>query len=177
MALNATIFKFTISLSDLNRDYYDTLQLTVARHPSESDERMMARVLAFCLCARESLEFTKGLSTPDSPDAWARELTGEIALWIEVGEPAADKLKKASRIARDVRVFSFNTKSETWWAREQSKIQQLSVSVIRFPWEAIQELTQMVQRGMVMSVTISENSAFVAMDNQQCEVHWEPLQF
>lgn len=177
MALNATIFKFTISLSDLNRDYYDTLQLTVARHPSESDERMMARIMAFCLCAREGLEFTKGLSTPDSPDAWARELTGEIGLWIEVGEPAADKLKKATRIAREVRVFSFNTKSDTWWAREQGKIQQLPVSVIQFPWEAIQTLTQMVQRGMVMSVTISENSAFVAMDNQQCEINWVPLQF
>lgn len=177
MALNATIFKFTISLSDLNRDYYDTLQLTVARHPSESDERMMARVLAFCLCARDGLEFTKGLSTPDSPDAWARELTGETDLWIEVGEPSADKLKKATRLAKDVRVFSFNTKSDTWWAREQSKIRHLPVSVIQFPWDAIQTLTQMVQRGMVMSVTISENSAFVAMDNQQCEINWAPLQF
>jgi Uncharacterized protein conserved in bacteria len=94
MALSATIYKFTISLSDLNRDYYSTLNLTVAQHPSENVERMMARVLGFCLHAGEGLEFTKGLSTPEAPDIWLKTLDGQIAQWIVVGEPNPDSIKK-----------------------------------------------------------------------------------
>jgi Uncharacterized protein conserved in bacteria len=94
MALNATIIKFSISLSDLNRNHYDTLTLTVAQHPSETAERMMARVMAYCIHAEEFLAFTKGLSTPETPDIWAKTLDGQTGLWIEVGEPNPDKLKK-----------------------------------------------------------------------------------
>ena len=96
MALNATIYKFALSISDLNRDFYDSMQLTVAQHPSENAERMMVRVLAYCLEACEGLAFTKGLSTPETPDLWAKSLDDQINLWVEVGEPAADKIKKAT---------------------------------------------------------------------------------
>ncbi len=103
MALKPTIYKFNISLSDINRNYYDTLNLTVAQHPSENPERMMARVLAFCLNAQELLVFTKGLSEPDVPDIWVRTLDDQVALWIDVGEPAVERIKKATRLAKSVR--------------------------------------------------------------------------
>lgn len=93
MALKPTIYKHRISLSDLNRDYYDTLNLTVALHPSETIERMMVRVLAYCINAQEHLTFTKGLSEIEEPDIWLRSLDDQIRLWVDVGEPSADRIK------------------------------------------------------------------------------------
>ena len=99
MALKPTIYKLRISLSDINRNFYDALNLTIAQHPSETLERMMARILAFCINAQEHLEFTKGLSAVDEPDIWVKSLDDQITLWIDVGEPAVDRIKKASRIS------------------------------------------------------------------------------
>ena len=98
MASNSKICKLTISLSDINHNHYDTLNLTVAQHPSETVERMMVRILVFCINARERLEFTKGLSAVDEPDIWARSLDDQLLLWIDVGEPSHERVKKASRI-------------------------------------------------------------------------------
>ena len=95
VAIKPTIFKMNINLADLNNDLYDTLNLTVAQHPSETPERMMARVLAYCLNTQEFLSFTKGLSVADDPDIWAKSLADEFLLWIDVGEPAFERIKKA----------------------------------------------------------------------------------
>lgn len=176
MALNATIYKFALSISDLNRDYYDSMQLTVAQHPSENAERMMVRVLAYCLEACEGLAFTKGLSTPETPDIWAKSLDDQINLWVEVGEPAADKLKKATRLAKKVKVYTFNSKSDVWWSQEQKKLDGLNVNVIQFPWEQVQAVTALLSRTITMSVTISGDSIFVNADNGDAEVHWVWLQ-
>lgn len=108
MALKPTIYKLKITLSDSDRNYYDTLNLTIAQHPSETLERMMARVLVFCLNAQEYLVFTKGLSAVEEPDIWARTLDGRISLWIDVGEPAVDRIRKATRLSPAVMVYSFN---------------------------------------------------------------------
>ena len=108
MALKPTIYKFGITLANIDENHYDTLNLTIARHPSESNERMMARVLAFCMNAQEGLSFTKGLSAVEEPDIWARTLDGRIALWIDMGEPTADRIKKAARLCPEVKVYSFN---------------------------------------------------------------------
>ena len=133
MALKPTIYKFNISLSDLDQDYYDTLHLTVAQHPSETHERMMARVLAFCLNAQqEALVFTKGLSEPDEPDIWARAMDDHLILWIDVGEPAVERIKKATRTAKNVKIYSFNAKSDIWWQQTQSKFATLPVSITQF---------------------------------------------
>ena len=110
MALKPTIFKFDLSLADMDRNCYESLALTVAQHPSETTERMMVRVLARCLYHHERLAFTKGLSENDEPDLWQKSLDGRIERWIEVGEPSLDRLKKASRLAEDVVVISFNTR-------------------------------------------------------------------
>ncbi len=176
MALSATIYKFSLSISDLNRDYYDSLQLTVAQHPSESAERMMVRVLAYCLNACDELAFTKGLSTPETPDVWAKSLDDQINLWIEVGEPSADKIKKATRQSKRVKVYSFNSKSDVWWAQEQKKLSALDVTVIQFPWADIQPLVELISRTINMSVTITGDSIFLNTDNGDREVHWARLQ-
>ena len=125
MALKPTIYKFEINLSDMDRHVYDTLNLTVAQHPSESVERMMARVLAYCLNVSPELEFTRGVSATDEPDLWAHSLSGELLLWIDVGEPSADRLKKASRSGANAKVYSINTKSDVWW--RQVKHDDLSI--------------------------------------------------
>lgn len=175
MALKPIIYKFKIALTDLNRNYYDTLNLTIAQHPSETLERMMARILAFCINAQESLSFTKGLSTAEEPDLWAHTLDGRIALWIDVGEPAADRIKKATRLAQTVKVYSFNSKSDVWWIQEREKFNQLTALIFQFQWKDIQALAKMVQRTMDISVTITENSAYVATESGECEVNWAPL--
>ena len=175
MALKPTIYKLKIALTDLNRNYYDTLNLTIAKHPSETLERMMARMLVFCINAQENLSFAKGLNVAEEPDIWVHTLDNQISLWIDVGEPAADRIKKASRLASTVKVYSFNSKSAIWWKQEQAKFSKLMVSVFQFQWENIQSLTLLVQRTMDLSVTITEDSAYIASGLGECEVSWMPL--
>ena len=176
MALKPTIYKLRISLSDLNRDYYDTLNLTLAQHPSETIERMMVRVLAYCINAQEHLAFSKGLSDVDEPDIWARTLDGQITLWIDVGEPSVDRIKKVCRQADEVKIYCFNSKADVWWHQAQAKIKPLKVSVYQFGWESIQALAALVQRTMDMSVSITGDSAYVATEAGECDVSWGVLQ-
>lgn len=177
MALKPTIFKFTLSLSDLERGYYDTLNLTVAQHPSETTERMMTRVLAFCLNASEHLQFTAGLSTPDQPDISEHSLDGQLLLWVDVGEPAFERIKKASRLAKAVSVYSFNSKSDVWWRQEGEKFKPLGVNVMQFPWPSIEALAKLAQRTMEMSVTITADSVYVAAPLGEVDVPLLRLSF
>ena len=176
MALKPTIYKLKIALSDLNRNYYDTLNLTIAQHPSETLERMMVRVLVFCINTQEHLTFTKGLSVAEEPDIWARTLDDQISLWIDVGEPTVDRIRKATRIASTVKVYSFNSKSNVWWDQEQVKFNELTASIFQFQWENIKSLAALVQRTMDISVTITGDSAYVATELCECEVAWVSLQ-
>lgn len=176
MAIKPTIYKLTVSLSDLNRDLYDALSLTIARHPSETMERMMVRVLAFCLNAREQLVLCKGLSDTDEPDIWAHSLDGNLELWVDVGEPTAERIKKASRIAKQVKIYGFNSKAPTWWQQNEKQLAALSVDVYRYPWEQVQALAAIVDRGTDLSVTISGDSLFVASELGECELTLQLLQ-
>jgi len=175
VALKPTIYKFRISLSDLNRDYYNTLNLTVAQHPSETVERMMVRVLAFCLNAQEHLVFTKGLSEIDEPDIWVRSLDDQTLLWVDVGEPAADRIKKNCRLSQEVKIYCFNSKADVWWSQIENKINQLSASIYKFDWENIQALAAMVKRTMDVSVSITGNSIYVATESGECEINYITL--
>lgn len=175
MALKPTIYKLNISLSDLNRDYYDTIDLTLALHPSETLERMMARVVAFCINAEQRLKFTKGLSEIEEPDIWMRTLDDQIAVWIDVGEPDVDRIKKATRKAQSVKVYSFNSKSDVWWEQSKDKFSQLSAEVYRFEWPEIQALAALVQRTMPVSFMITGDSAYITIAEGQCEVSWRSL--
>jgi len=175
MASNSKICKLKISLSDIDRNHYDSLNLTVAQHPSETTERMMVRVLAYCINAQEGLEFTKGLSAVDEPDIWARSLDDQLLLWIDVGEPSVERVKKASRIAREVKVYCFNRKSKPWWAAGRAKFTQMNASYYQFEWQSIQALASLYQRTMQLSVTIAGNSAYIATELGECEVAWVQL--
>ncbi|MCW8935519.1 MAG: YaeQ family protein [Gammaproteobacteria bacterium] len=177
MAIKPTIFKFRISLTDLSRDYYDTLTLTIAQHPSETTERMMVRVLAYCINAEELLTFSKGLSNVEEPDIWARTLDEQISLWIDIGEPTVDRVKKSSRHAQTVKVYSFNTKSDVWWNQDASKFNQLDAEFYRFEWQDILKLAEFVERTMDFSITITDNSAYIATSLGECEVPWVQLSY
>lgn len=136
----------------------------------------MARVLAYCINAQEQLAFSRGISATEEPDIWAHTLDGNLCLWIDVGEPTIERIKKASHIAKIVKVYSFNTKSGVWWELGRSRFAELSAAIFQFEWESIKTLAALVQRTMDMSVTITGDSAYVATDNGECEVGWTTLQ-
>ena len=136
----------------------------------------MTRVLAFCLHFEEGLKFTKGLSTPDTPDLWSHSLDAQTQLWIEIGEPSPEKLKKATRIAREVYIYTFNTKSPVWWQQEQAKLCVLPLVVTQFEYSEIQALVAMLSRTMDLAITISENSLYIASEQGACEIHSRSLQ-
>ena len=180
MALKPTIYKFTISVSDFNHDYYDTANLTVALHPSETVERMMARVFAYCLHLHQDTEqrmsFTKGLSAIEEPDIWIRGLDDQLYLWIDVGEPSFERIKKSCRLAKQTCVYSFNSKSTVWWKQVQPQFETLPVKVVSFDWESIQGVSQLVDRTMDLSISINDTTAFVTCGDQQRDVNWHTLQ-
>lgn len=184
MALKPTIYKFTVSLSDLNRDLYDTLNLTVALHPSETIERMMARLVAFCINVQTSVElenqhpliFTKGLSEIEEPDLWIRSLDDQIILWIELGEPSFDRIKKACRSAKRVKLYCYNSKSDTWWQQNSGQLSRLPVDVYQFESHTIDALSQLLERSMSISVTITGDSAYIATAKGEVDVSWRNLQ-
>ena len=135
----------------------------------------MVRLLAFCINAQERLGFTKGLSDTEEPDLWVKSLDDQIELWVDVGEPAIERLKKASSRAAAVRVYSFNSKSAVWWEQLNLARSGLAVAVFRFDWEAIERLAGLVERTMTMSVTITNDSAYIATQQGECEVGWVAL--
>jgi len=178
VALKTTVFKFNIALSDINRNIFDSLNLTVARHPSETDERMLARVLAFCINSEEHLKFCRGLSASDEPDLWLRTLDDRIEQWIDVGEPDAERIRKASRISSAVKVYSFNarTRSDVWWQKTRENIKSINISVYRFDWPDMQAVAQQIQRTMSLSVMISGDSLYISTEQGEFEVHLVTLQ-
>jgi uncharacterized protein YaeQ len=180
MALKPTIFKFKIALADLNNDHYCNLNLTVAQHPSETTERMVVRLLAFCLHTHDDpeqlLSFTKGLSASEEPDIWLKGLDDQLLCWIDVGEPAFERIKKASRLAKRTVVYGFNSKFDVWWRQSQPTFQSLAVSVRRFYWSEIQQLSATLARTVDWSITLSGESIYVATLDGQIEVNWQILQ-
>ncbi len=175
MALKPTIFKFDIALSDMDRNCYDSLTLTVAQHPSETPERMMVRVLARCLHHHEQLTFTRGLSENDEPDLWQHSLDGRIELWIEAGEPSLDRLKKAHRQAEEVVVYTFNTRSDVWWPALADNLPENTARIYRFDWSQICTLAGLIDRTSELSVTINRPSVFVAASSGEVELNLEAL--
>jgi len=135
----------------------------------------MVRLLAYCINAHARLQFTKGLSDTEEPDLWVKSLDDQVELWIEVGEPGLERLKKACSRAEAVRVYSFNTKSTVWWDQLPLGRSGLQLAVFRFDWEAIVALASLVERTMTMSVTITNDSAYVATPRGECEVGWIAL--
>ena len=176
MALKPTIYKFRINLSDTNRDLYDATQMTLAQHPSETTARMMARVLAYCLQWQPDLAFTKGLSTTEEPDLWVKSLDDQTLLWVDVGEPSLDRIKKSTRIAQQVIVYSFNSKSDVWWEQSKNKAHQYPASIYRLDADAVEALANVVARTMDLSVMITGDSLFIDCEQGSFEVAVTTLQ-
>lgn len=158
MALKSTIFKALLSVSDLDRHYYAEHALTLARHPSETDERMMVRLAAFALFADERLEFGKGLSTEDEAALILREYDGSIRLWIEVGLPDERVLRKASGRAERVILLAYGGRAvDVWWAAQRSALARLGNLEVRvIPADASSALAAMAQRGMQLQATLQD---------------------
>lgn len=162
MAIKSTIFKANLNVADLDRCYYGDHVLTVARHPSETDERMMIRLLAFALFAHERLEFGKGLSTADEPALWLKEYSGEIRLWIEVGLPDERSLRKACGRAESVVVVAYGGRAmDAWWAKEGGSLKKLAnLRVLAIDEAQSSALAVLAERGMQLQCTIQESQAW-----------------
>ena len=177
MALKATIFKADLSVADMDRHHYQDYPLTLARHPSETDERMMLRVLAFALHADEALQFTKGLSTDDEPDLWRRSLSDEIELWIELGLPDESRLRKACNRARQVVLYAYGGRGvPIWWQKNRDKLARFdNLKVYSLPAEATQALAGLAQRSMTLQCTIQDGQASLGDERTLVTVEPEPL--
>ena len=163
MALNATIFKADLQISDMDRHYYQSHGLTIARHPSETDERMMVRLLAFARHAHEALAFAKGLSDTDEPDLWQKDLTGAIELWIEVGQPDEKRILKACGRATQVVLYTYGHAAEIWWKQIASRLTRLrNLTVINLESAATQSLAALAQRGMQLQCTVQDGELWLS---------------
>ncbi len=168
MALGATIFKAELQIADLDRKYYHDHVLTLARHPSETDERMMVRLLAFALHANEALSFGNGLSSYDEPDLWQKDLTGAIEFWIDVGLPDEKQIRKASGRAKRVFVYTYGGRvADMWWNQCRGKLGgSRNLTVINLPLEASRALAKQAQRSMHLSCTIQDGQIWLGNRNE-----------
>lgn len=158
MALNSTIYKVELQISDMDRHYYATHALTVARHPSETEERLMVRLLAFALYAEDRLEFGKGISDEDEPALWRKAYTDEIELWIEVGVPDETRIRKACGRSRQVVVINYGGNvAEIWWNKNAVALSRhKNLTVLDISTETVTELVRLLQRGMRLQALIQD---------------------
>lgn len=172
MALKSTVVKAELQISDLDRHYYATHNLTVAQHPSETDERLMVRLLAFALFAEERLEFGRGLSQDDEPDIWLKELTGEIDLWIDLGQPEEARIRKACGRARRAVVVTYSGRSaDIWWEKNSASLARSgNLTVIDIAAETVAELTALMARSMRLNVMIQDGEVQVLGGDVTVEV-------
>lgn len=185
MAIKSTIFKANLQIADIDHGYYADHALTLARHPSETDERMMVRLAALAIQAHQlndlcngdaTLAFGAGLSDPDDPDASLTDFTGRKRVWIEVGQPEDKPLAKACSKADSVIVYCFNHASEIWWKGIESKLsRQDKLQVWRIPTEALQALAQLAERSMQLQATVQEGA--ITLSSPLGSIHLEPVRW
>ncbi len=168
MAIGASIFKVKLTLSNFNTHFYHDFNLTMAKHPSENEIRMMNRLIIFCLCADPDLSFTKGLSTQDEPELWLKDLSGNILHWIELGQPDDKRIRQAAGKAKKVSIFT--TQENTymnWFNKIKSKIPHDRVEVFHLCPLAGDSLEQLVEKSMDLSCTIEDDSIYISNDSQR----------
>jgi uncharacterized protein YaeQ len=171
MAVKATVFKAVLQIADLDRHYYADHVLTLARHPSETDERMMVRLLAYALYASEALTFGKGLSNDEEPDLWQKDLTGAIERWIEVGLPDERAIRKACGRAAQVVVISYGRAAPIWWNDNRDKLQRLdNLTVLNLAQETTLALAALASRTMQLQCTLQEGHVMVTSEAGMIEL-------
>lgn len=164
MALRSTLTRATLAVADIDRGYYRDHVLRVAQHPSETDERVMIRVLAFALHADDALEFGRGLSSDDEPDLWRRDLTGAIVDWIDVGLPDPRGLRRACGRAEHVHVLCYGGRAvDVWWNANRADLERLpTLSVVDVPQEASRALAGLAGRALDIAVTVQDGHVLVS---------------
>ena len=162
MARGAKIYRARVELSHVDRNVYTEFQTTVARHPSETLQRTVMRLLAFCLRYDEGLEFGRGVSTPDEPDLWRREGDGRVIEWIEVGQPDSRRLIKASRLSRRCRLFVFGEGSSRWRKAQLEEMKApANLAVAHIESDFVDAIANSTDRQFRWSLTVSEGTIFL----------------
>ena len=168
MAQKATIYKVELSVSDMDRHYYETHKLTIAKHPSETDERMMVRLLAFALNAHEQLEMTKGISTDDEPDIWQKSLSDELELWIALGLPSDKVVRQSCAKAQKVVIYTYGGRTaDVWWDKIQNSTSRFdNLQVMSLSEQSTSELAGLADRSMKLQVNIQDGDVMVSVGDQ-----------
>lgn len=165
MALKATVYKAELEIVDIDRHVYETRQLTLARHPSENDERLMARILVFALNAAERLEFGGGVAVSEEPDLWIKDYSGDIELWIELGHPDAKVLTKAMGRAKKVAVYAYSALPERWWDPIKKDFENAqNLEVFSISAASIKALASMAKTNMKLQCQIQEGDIWFRDD-------------
>lgn len=176
MALKSTVYKADLSVADLDRNVYADFPLTLALHPSETEERLMVRLIAFALFADEQLTFGPGISNPEEPDLWLRDLTGRIERWIEVGLPDDKQIGRASGRADEVVVVAYGRGVDMWWKGIEAKLVRFPrLSVLRIDDETCKEIVKLVARNMKLAATLQEGHVLLAGDAGSVDIAIETL--
>lgn len=172
MALKATIFKAELQIADLDRHYYQTHSFTIARHPSETDERMMIRLLAFALHADEQLSFTKGLSSDNEPDIWLKNHSNEIELWIDLGQPDEKRIRKACGRSQQAVIYNYSgNPADMWWQTTGSKLARFNnLKVVSLLPQETGLLAKFAQKNMQLTITIQDGHVLVSDGNRSLEM-------
>ena len=168
MAIKSTIFKASLQIADMERHYYQDHSLTIARHPSETDERMMVRLLAFALHADEYLEFGQGMTDENEADIWQKDLTGAIDLWIDVGIPDEKLIRKACGRSNKVIVYAYGGRTvDMWFEQNRKQFERLdNLSVVNLPQECTRALANLSQRTMQLQCTIQDGQVWLGNSDE-----------
>jgi len=170
MALPSTIYRTTIQLSDIDRGVYETLQTSVARHPSETEERLVARLLASALCYEDGLQFTRGICVGDEPDLWSKGPDGRVTLWVEVGLPEPERLIKAARHAEGVVLLACGSALPFWERQHLPKLAGVTnLTVMAVDQGFINRLVELVTRAIVWEITITEGTLYLQVAGESLE--------
>ena len=176
MALKATIFKVDLQVSDMDRPHYGSYALTVARHPSETDQRLMVRLLAFAMLAGEDLRFGRGLSSEDEADLFEPDPTGRIEHWIDVGTPDPRDLRKACGQARQVTLVTYGRAVDVWWRQHGPALSgQRNLTVLRLPSEATEALATLAARNLSLQCLIQDGILWLSAGEVTIQVEPEWL--
>ena len=176
MALKSTIFKAELEVSDLDRGYFASHSLTLARHPSETDERLVVRLLALALNAPAStdespLELAKDMWEPDEPSLWQKDATGRVIHWIDLGQPDEKRLLRTSARVERLSVYAFHSNALSWWKDLETRVSRLrNLTVWQIPSQQSQGLADLVQRTMSLQVMVQDGSVWVGDDTRSIEL-------
>ncbi|MBP6300237.1 MAG: YaeQ family protein [Arenimonas sp.] len=172
MAPNATVYKLELQVSDMDRHYYASHNLTLAQHPSETDLRLMARLIAYACFAEERLEYGRGLSNEEDPDIWLRDYTGDVELWIDLGQPDESRIKKASGRARQAVVFGYNGNAfDIWWGKNESAMARFkNLTVVSITSDELDAATALLQRGMRLTAMIQDGELQLMSDAENISI-------